>query len=180
MTDLTLRLHGTEDAAEVRGLLLEIYAEVYKDEADDPFSSVERFANGLDGWSSKPGWSCLIGYDRHHAVGYAYGAPLPENAAWWGGLQTDVPASETAENGSRTFALSELMVLPPWRKTGTAKAIHDALLTTRTEQRATLLVDRDHPRVRALYESWGWRWFSGLRPRIPHAPLFDAMLRNLP
>ncbi|MER5488406.1 hypothetical protein ABT024_35035 [Streptomyces sp. NPDC002812] len=57
------------------------------------------------------------------------------------------------ETGTRTYALSELMVRAPWRKTGTAKALHDALLTNRPEERAMLLVDQEHPKVHQLYQN---------------------------
>lgn len=53
-------------------------------------------------------------------------------------------------------------------------------LAARPENRATLLVLKDHPKVRALYESWGWQTLGDLRPRIPHAPLFHSMLLDLP
>ncbi|MFJ2752805.1 GNAT family N-acetyltransferase [Streptomyces sp. NPDC087297] len=168
-------------AAELRPLLLDVYAEVYADEAkSDPFASVERFGAGLDGWSRREGWTCVIGYDGDQAVGYAYGAPLPARAPWWGGLLSTVPEDVVAETGTRTYALSELMVRVPWRKTGTARQLHDALLAGRLEERATLLVDQSHPKVHALYASWGWTTLGDLRPRIPDAPLFHAMLLDLP
>jgi hypothetical protein len=47
------------------------------------------------------------------------------------------------------------------------------------EQRATLLVDKTHPKVKALYETCGWQQFGDLRPRIPDAPTFDAMILPL-
>ncbi|MCS0634126.1 GNAT family N-acetyltransferase [Streptomyces sp. LP05-1] len=181
MTGIDMQHYDHHDAAELRPLLLDVYAEVYAEAAaTDPFASVDRFAQGLDGWSRHPGWTCTVGYDGDQAVGYAYGAPLPPDAKWWGGLLTDVPADIIKETGTRTYALSELMVRAPWRKTGTARRLHDALLTPRTEERATLLVDREHPKVRALYESWGWTTLADLRPRIPDAPLFHAMLLGLP
>jgi hypothetical protein len=130
----------------------------------------------LDGWSSRPGWSRVVGHDGDKAVGYAYGAPLQPRAAWWGGLLTDVPADIVEETGTRTYALSELMVRIPWRKTGAAGRLHDALLEARTEERATLLVDPTHPKVHAHYDSWGWHTLGDLRPRVPDAPLFHAML----
>ncbi|MFF3275943.1 acetyltransferase [Streptomyces chrestomyceticus] len=71
------------------------------------------------------------------------------------------------------------MVRVPWRKTGVSKALHDALLEDRSEERATLLVDQSHPKVHALYESWGWHTLGDLRPRIENAPLFHAMLLPL-
>ncbi|MFD4483151.1 GNAT family N-acetyltransferase [Streptomyces sp. NPDC058471] len=181
MTGIDIRHYDHRDAAELRSLLLEVYAEVYAKAAEsDPFATVDRFAQSLDGWSQRPGWSCTVGYDHEgQAVGYAYGAPLLQDARWWGGLLTEVPADLVAETGTRTYALSELMVREPWRKTGTARRLHDALLAARTEDRATLLVDQSHPKVHALYESWGWQTLGDLRPRIPDAPLFHAMLLPL-
>lgn len=181
MTDLAIRHYDHHHATDLRPLLLDIYAEVYAKAAEnDPFASVDRFAQGLDGWSSRPGWTCTVGYDGETAVGYAYGAPLPSDAKWWRGLLTEVPADVVEETGTRTYALSELMVRTPWRKTGAARRLHDALLAERTEERATLLVDQEHPKVRALYESWGWHTLGDLRPRLPDAPLFHAMLLPLP
>ncbi|MGX5391699.1 hypothetical protein ACWLMY_07455 [Streptomyces anulatus] len=54
------------------------------------------------------------------------------------------------------------------------------MLATCREQRATLLVDQNHPKVHALYRSWGWTTLGDLRPRLPGAPLFRAMLLGLP
>ncbi|MFF0191339.1 GNAT family N-acetyltransferase [Streptomyces anulatus] len=148
------------------------------------FVSPGRFAEGLDHWTARPGWSCVVGYDGDQPVGYAYGAPLPQGSRWWGGLLTDVPADVpadvTAETGTRTYALSELMVREPWRKTGVARQLHSALLATRREERATLLVDQTHPKGHALYRSWGWTTLGDLRPRLADAPLFHAMLLGLP
>ncbi|MGW6291058.1 hypothetical protein [Streptomyces sp. NPDC055107] len=59
-------------------------------------------------------------------------------------------------------------------------ATSTTLLTHRPEQRATLLVDQTHPKVHALYQSWGWTALGDLRPRLPDAPLFHAMLLDLP
>ncbi|MER5757695.1 GNAT family N-acetyltransferase [Streptomyces sp. NPDC002082] len=180
-TGITIQHYTHHHAAELRPLLLEVYAEIYADAAKtDPFATVERFAQGLDGWSRRPGWTCVVGYAHgHQAVGYAYGAPLPAGAPWWGGLRPEVSPDVIEETGTRTYALSELMVRVPWRKTGTAKALHDALLDNRPEERATLLVDQEHPKVHQLYQNWGWTTLGDLRPRIEHAPLFHAMLLPL-
>ncbi|MFY0516130.1 GNAT family N-acetyltransferase [Streptomyces anulatus] len=180
-TGIEIRHYTGDQSAELRPLLLDVYTEVYAAAAlTDPFASPDRFAEGLDHWSARPGWSCVVGYDGDQPVGYAYGAPLPEGSRWWGGLLTEVPADVTAETGIRTFALSELMVRTPWRKTGVARQLHSALLSPRREERATLLVDQTHPKVHALYETWGWQTLGDLRPRLPDAPLFHAMLLPLP
>ncbi|GAA2467549.1 GNAT family N-acetyltransferase [Streptomyces mauvecolor] len=184
MTGIDIRHYDHRHAAELRPLLLDVYAEVYAEAAKtDPFATVDRFAQGLDAWSRREGWTCTVGYDSDRngeAVGYAYGAPLRADSPWWGGLLTAVPADVVAETGTRTYALSELMVRLPWRGTGIARQLHDALLADRGEERATLLVDQSHPKVHALYESWGWTTLGDLRPRMPDAPLMHAMLLALP
>ncbi|MEU9349179.1 GNAT family N-acetyltransferase [Streptomyces sp. NPDC048278] len=179
--DVEIRHYTSDHAAELRETLMDVYREVYADSiADDPFNGVERFGRGLDGWSSRPGWTCTVAYDGDQVVGYAYGAPLPEGAAWWRGLLHPVPEHVVRETGTRTYAISELMVRVPWRKTGVSRRLHDELLAPRKEGRATLLVRSSHPKVHALYVSWGWRLLGQLIPRIESAPKFDAMLVKLP
>ncbi|MFF3275942.1 hypothetical protein ACFYWU_34130 [Streptomyces chrestomyceticus] len=80
-TGIAIRHYDHRHAAELRPLLLEVYAEVYADAAaTDPFATVDRFARGLDAWSTRPGWTCVVGYDGDQAVGYAYGALLAAGA----------------------------------------------------------------------------------------------------
>ncbi|WP_323138596.1 MULTISPECIES: hypothetical protein [unclassified Streptomyces] len=43
----------------------------------------------------------------------------------------------------------------------------------------TLLVDTTHPRVQALYETWGYRKIGERQP-FPDSPLYTVMLRGLP
>ncbi|MEH0467219.1 hypothetical protein [Streptomyces acidiscabies] len=176
-TDIEIRHYTSVHVPDLRRTLIDVYREVYADSiADDPFNGVERFGRGLDGWSSREGWTCVVAYEGDTAVGYAYGAPLPRDAAWWKGLLTPAPDHVIQETGSRTYAISELMVRVPWRKTGLSRRLHDALLADRTETRATLLVRTSHPKVGALYESWGWKLFGQIIPRIEGAPKFDVML----
>lgn len=176
-TGIAIRHYTGTHAPALRPLLLDVYTEVYATVArTDPFASPDRFAEGLDHWTARPGWTCVIGYDDDQPIGYTYGAPLPPRSRWWGGLLTHGPA----ETITRAYAFSELMVREPWRRTGTARHLHDALLTHRPEQRATLLVDQTHPKVHALYQSWGWTILGDLRPRLPDVPIFHAVLLDLP
>lgn len=70
------------------------------------------------------------------------------------------------------------MVRPKWRKTGTAEQLHTALLESRPETLAVLLVDPDHPKVQALYETWDYRKIGNRQP-FPDSPNFAVMLREL-
>ncbi|MFE3676110.1 hypothetical protein [Streptomyces griseus] len=64
--------------------------------------------------------------------------------------------------------------------TGTARQLHNTLLDARNEERATLLDDQNHPTFHALYQSWAWTTLGDLRPSLPDAPIFHAVLLDLP
>ncbi|MFC7265979.1 N-acetyltransferase [Streptomyces lutosisoli] len=179
MDGLRLERRDASDLDDVRHELLDVYAEIYADRLGEEFHSIERFDERL-GWNTEvAGFGAVVGYLDDIPVGYAYGCTLPADTHWWDGLWTPVPEkSATTETGAHTFALSELKVVEKLRGTGAARQVHDELLRGRSEERVTLLVERDHPEARALYEGWGYRWFGEIMP-FPDAPLYDAMMLDL-
>ncbi|MEX3100117.1 MULTISPECIES: GNAT family N-acetyltransferase [unclassified Streptomyces] len=171
---LRLVRYGQSDAPTIRALLLDVHDEVYEGSAD-PLAGRDVFAGFVDSWSSREAFACVVGYDRGEPVGYAYGAPLGQDTAWWETVTPPLPPEFTRETGVRTFALSELMVRGPWRGTGAAQAIHRELLGDRREERVTLLVHKAHHKVRALYEKWGYRTVGETVP-FEGAPELCAMV----
>lgn len=178
-TNIALVRYGIDQLADIRPTLVSLYAEVYeKEAAEDPFFSIERFEARLRGHSARPGWEAVVAFDGGEATGYAYASPLMANTGWWGHMLEPLPAGDVAETGQRTLALFELMVRQPWRGTGLARQIHEALLEGRPEERVTLLVEKTHPKVQELYESWGYHNIGDQQP-FPDAPIYATMLRNL-
>lgn len=178
MQDLTIERRDAAGFVEIRSELLSVYADVYADRLGEEFHSVDRFDERL-GWNTEvPGFGAAVGYSAGTPVGFAFGCTLQPGTRWWSGLRTPVPDDAVTETGSRTFALSELMVIERARGTGAAKQIHDELLRPRHEERVTLLVERAHPRVRARYEEWGYQRLGEVIP-FPDAPLYDAMVLPL-
>lgn len=180
MTDLVM---GHLDAAGMRSLkteILALYSEVYAGKLDDPFRTPDRFWERLDAYASRDGFAMVTGRIGDDLVGFALGYSLPVGSRWWAGLQGPRAGDEefTREDGTRTFAFNELMVHPTWRSRGFGRALHDALLKPRTEQRATLLVRPDNEPARSSYLRWGWRLIGAVKP-FPDSPTFDAMLRDL-
>jgi len=137
---------------------------------EDEFN--QRFPWFVDHWGGHTGCACVIGYEGGEAVGFAYGAPATPGREWWREYVPTAPADDS------TFSVSELMVRPEWRKTGTAERLHMTLLASRPEALAVLLVDPDHPKVQALYESWDYRKVGNRQP-FPDSPNFAVMLRQL-
>jgi GNAT superfamily N-acetyltransferase len=118
-----------------RDELLSVYAEVYAAELDDPFFSVARYWERLNAYGSRDGFGLVLGHIDAVLIGYALGYTLPNGSGWWNGLRSNVPADQLTETGTRTFALNEIMVRAPWRRQGHARALHDALLDGRREER---------------------------------------------
>ncbi|WP_411292905.1 GNAT family N-acetyltransferase [Streptomyces sp. CBMA123] len=87
-------------------------------------------------------------------------------------------ASASTSTDTRTFALCEVMVRKRWRGTGVARTLHEELLSHRIEDRSHLLVEEDHPKVRVLYERWGYTRMGTMQP-YPDSPRYDSMLRPI-
>ncbi|MEJ8640164.1 GNAT family N-acetyltransferase [Streptomyces sp. MS2.AVA.5] len=165
-----LRTYGHEDLSEIRQTLIDVHAEAYADQMHDPFH--QRFPWFVDHWGGNSGFACIIAWDGNEAAGFAYGAPSAPGREWWREHVSNEPEDPS------TFSLSELMVRRPWRKTGVSDQLHRALLGSRDEALAVLLVDTAHPRVQSLYESWQYQKVGERQP-FPDSPTYAVMLRRI-
>ncbi|MDG4808082.1 GNAT family N-acetyltransferase [Micromonospora sp. WMMD1120] len=155
---------------------MDLYLEVYAGAGE--FYSEDRYRRQLDLHMQRVGWELVTASVDGALVGYVYGFPLPQQTRWWEGIHEPVPLGFTEEDGHRTFALSELLVHPEWRRQGIARALHGELILGRGEKRATLLVHPDNAAARRAYASWGWSKVSRLRPSWEDAPLFDVLVND--
>jgi len=177
---ITFTRHDPADAEKILdSVIVPVYVASHQDVIDRPFYSAERFAERVRSYAKAPGFEIVIAYVGGAPVGQAFGYALPVNARWWAGLTTSVPDGFTVETGSRTFALNELMVVPERQGRGVARALHDALLGGRSEERATLLVREDNTSAQRAYARWGWRKVAKIQP-FSDSPHFDAMILDLP
>jgi GNAT superfamily N-acetyltransferase len=137
---------------------------------------VDRFIKRLQQHAASPRWEAVVGYHDTDPIGYAYGAARPATTGYWATLTPPPDDNFAHEDGERTFVLFEFMILPDWRGTGASRVVHDALLAGRPEPRVSLAVENDHPRVRALYQRWGYQ-LVGQRTPTPDSPVMDIMWR---
>lgn len=143
------------------------------------FDSVEAFMSRFDAYSASPEFDMVMAYHDGRPVAQAWGWRLREETRWWDGLHSAPEPDFTREDGHRTFALSEIMVVQDCGGQGIAHATHDELLAARTEERAVLLVEPDNTVARRAYLHWGWRAIARLRPNWNDAPQFEVFVKNL-
>lgn len=184
---MTFEHYTAAQAREIRDTVEDVYRRSYVDAiaSGDPFDAPAEFMRRFDAYSDpdrSSGFELVVAYAHGVPAGQSWGWPLQPGAAWWGGLHLDDGdrGEFTAETGSRTFALSEIMVATEHTGRELARALHDELLRGRPEERATLLVEPDNERAYAAYRKWGWVRVGWLRPSWEDAPKFDVLIRELP
>jgi len=160
--------------------LSELYAEVY---AEPPYrwgsEHAVLFKERFAGQRRQEGFALVEARDGDQLVGIAFGVTLRPTTPWWQGLLTPLPATTTTEYPNRTFALVELLVRTPWRRRHIAQTLHDRLLASRSEERATLTVLPAAAPAQAAYRKWGWERVTQKRNPLPGSPAFDVMIKRL-
>lgn len=178
-----LSRYDSNGARRIRGEVQDLFERSYVDsiESGDPFESIESFMGRFDAYVTNPSLDLIVARSNSRAVGQSWGWPLTKKTGWWSGLISSPEPRFTDEDGGRTFALSEMMVDRDHAGRGIASRLHNELLSTRRERRATLLVESDNERAHRTYLHWGWRYAGAqLRPGWPDAPTLDVMIRDLP
>ena len=177
---IEFQLLGGKQAAEHAAELLALHAEVY---AEPPYrrdEDGELLAGRFAVQRRQPGFVLAEARHGDYLVGYASGMPLRPSASWWRNLTTPLPEHLTAEHPGRTFALADLLVRAPWRRQGIGAALHHLILTSRSEERATLTVLPAATPAQRAFRTWGWRRVARARDPSPGSPVYDVLLITLP
>jgi GNAT superfamily N-acetyltransferase len=176
--DLTLSHNRRPQAGQLLEALCDVYADAYGVEADGEKVPAFRVRAGRQ--LGRPGFELATAAVGAELVGFAFGATLSADTHWWDGLEPEPEAGFCTETGARTFVLSEIEVRRSWQGEGVGRALHDSLLSSRGEERATLATSPDAP-VQALYAGWGWQQVG----RVPGADgeyfsAYDLFVLSLP
>jgi ribosomal protein S18 acetylase RimI-like enzyme len=180
---LATQIHDAAGSLALREEVLNVYSAAHADQGHDPWAAPDRFWERLvDIYARTPDFAMVTARTDGAVVGYAFGSPREESAEIWQGVWSalpDVGRPDASSGPEPVYIFREFAVHPDWQRRGVGRALHDALLSTRPEPLAHLLVRQDNIRARAAYRSWGWRRIGQQRP-FPDSQVFDAMVRALP
>jgi ribosomal protein S18 acetylase RimI-like enzyme len=167
---------AAEHAEELRALHAEVYADPPYRCPDDAALFADRFRVQR----RQPGF--VLAEARHggYLVGYGSGMALRPATSWWRDLTTPLPDEVTAEHPGRTFALTDLLVRASWRQQGIGQALHDRILASRAEERATLTVLPAATPAQNAFRAWGWRKVARTRDAGPGSQVSDVLVAALP
>jgi ribosomal protein S18 acetylase RimI-like enzyme len=178
-SEVTFGHYDSSQTQSVVDTLVALYIEIYAHEEGEFFGE-SRIRQQLESHMQIVGFDIVMAFNKDSIIGFVYGFPLASDTRWWRGLRTTVSPDLITESGGRTFAISELAVHRMWRRQGIGRALHDQILTPRTEDRATLLVEQDNEPANNAYAKWGWKQFGRIRPARSGAPTLDALMLSLP
>ncbi len=179
-SEMTFQLLDGRQAAEHADELQALHAEVYADPPYRQNDDAALFADRFRVQRRQPGF--VLAEVRHgdYLVGFASGMPLRPSTSWWRELTAPLPAEVTAEHLGRTFAVADLLVRAAWRRQGIGRALHDLILASRPEERATLTVLPGAAPARSALARWGWRKVARTRGPSPGSPVSDVLVIPLP
>jgi GNAT superfamily N-acetyltransferase len=127
-----------------------------------------------------PSFGAALAFQDSVLIGFAYGFALKPDTSWWSGLTPEVPAADAVEWSGRTFVLFDYGVRHDCRNRGVGRALHNLLLGSRAETRATLATQPAAVETQELYRRWGWHAVGTVEggPQAA-APRFDIYRRDL-
>jgi ribosomal protein S18 acetylase RimI-like enzyme len=179
--DVTLRHRDTRQAAALLDPICLLYDTVF---SQSPFrwtdDESEHHRQYLIKLIANPTFTLVTAEAADELVGFAYGMALRPDTQWWSGMTEPLPDELTAEWKGRTFAIIDVAVREDYRKQGIGRALLDALLASRPEQRATLTVQPVAADTKEFYEHLGWQRVGTTKaPEGAVSPFFDVYLLQL-
>jgi GNAT superfamily N-acetyltransferase len=178
--EMTFQLLDGPAAAEDAVGVHVLHGEVYASLPDGRYAADDRFADRLRVQMRQPGFALAEARSGGYLVGCAAGMPLRPATSWWREVTAPLPEQMTAEYPGRTYALIELMVRPSWRRQGIGRYLHDLILGSRREERATLVVPPAAAAAQTAFQSWGWRRVARTPGPEPDSPASDVLVVALP
>jgi GNAT superfamily N-acetyltransferase len=182
MTDpsLSIEYYDAADTLRMCDSLSALYLTTHADQQHNPWYSPEQFWDRLVKFYA-PGrdFGLVVGWLNEMMIGYAFGSPRDDAREIWDMVRSAMPDVPVPEDPEPVYIFREFAVDSSFQGKGHGRVLHNALLKTRPERLAHLLVRPDNIAAKSAYLSWGWKTIGHVQP-FSDAPVMDAMCRVLP
>jgi hypothetical protein len=179
MSEVFIRRLSRWQADRERDAVADLYVEAYRGTAGEGFHDRQEYLRRLDEHVQRPGFELVIASAAGRLAGSVYGYRADRTDEWWHGIQGELP-DEMAEltASGRAFVMTELMVLPSFRRGHVATRLQEHLLTPSGIGLAVTVIDQENEPARAALKSWTWESLGKITPVSGGAPL-EAWTRRL-
>jgi GNAT superfamily N-acetyltransferase len=178
--EIRFELFDGRQAAEHAAELQAVHEDACTGQSGTGEDDTARVAGSLEVQRRQPGFVLAAAHSGGYLIGYATGMPLRPSTSWWRDLTTSLPERVTSEHPGRTFALTDLVVRPAWRRQRIGAYLHDLILSGRAEERATVLIPPTATAAQAAFQSWGWHKIARIRAAESGSPASDVLIIELP
>jgi GNAT superfamily N-acetyltransferase len=144
--DVSIEFYDMTQALELKQELTEVYLASHRQYLDDPWSTPEQFWERLVTlYAPSRGFGLVAGWRERSMIGYAFGSRVGAPSTVWEMARQGMPELPIPDTMAPVYFLREFAVHPSCQGQGYGRRLHDAILRTRSEGLAHLLVRPENP-----------------------------------
>lgn len=167
MAEVFLRRLTRWQAEQQREAVADVYVEAYAGDAGAEYRDRQGFLRLFEGAVQRPDFDMVVA-DAGGLVGCLYGFRADRTGAWWEGFRGVLPTEVEERTASgRVFFLTELMVVPAYRRLGISERLRTLLLVRHTADLVVAVIKREDDLGREVLRSWGWTKLGEFDPAGP-------------
>ncbi|MFG2651654.1 hypothetical protein [Streptomyces sp. NPDC048436] len=156
MAEVFLRRLSRWQAEQQREAVADVYVEAYRGVAGAEYRDRQGFLRRFESIVQRPDFDMVVA-DAGGLVGCLYGYRAARTGDWWEGFRGILPAEiEERTASGRVFILTELMVVPAYRRLGVSDRLRTLLLMRHATDLVVAVIKRDDDLGREVLRSWGW------------------------
>ncbi|MFE0138449.1 hypothetical protein ACFWY6_43970 [Streptomyces sp. NPDC059037] len=156
MAEVFLRRLTRWQAEQQREAVADVYVEAYRGVAGAEYADRQGFLQCFENTVQRPDFDMVVA-DAGGLVGCLYGYRAARTGDWWEGFRGILPTEVEERTASgRVFILTELMVVPAYRRQGISERLRTLLLVRHTTDLVVAVIKRDDDLGREVLRSWGW------------------------
>ncbi|MEU4999670.1 hypothetical protein [Streptomyces sp. NPDC021622] len=156
MAEVFLRRLTRWQAEQQREAVADVYVEAYQGVAGAEYADRQGFLQRFENTVQRPDFDMVVA-DAGGLVGCLYGYRAARTGDWWEGFRGILPTEiEERTASGRVFILTELMVVPAYRRQGISERLRTLLLVRHTTDLVVAVIKRDDDLGREVLRSWGW------------------------